>query len=199
MRIIFIATLLFSYALAEEFKPAEIELKNGSTVTGLVRDGTTVQLFNGAFTISYSKEEVSRITFADGDKAQSIRGEVAKRQADRPLVSVPRKERPKRTESEEAKVSKPADRKLPRDGPTFQPHYPEGDIRNDPMAFILNSAELHISYAGEQPDVRAEIRGLASQIRTATIKSITVREFNLMDRDKQRIISTYFSYIISTK
>jgi len=98
--------------------------------------------------------------------------------------------------------AEPATKKV-RVGRSGQPsvvkNYPEGDIRNDPMGFILNSAELHISYVGEQPDIRAEIRGLASQIKTATIKSITVREFNLMDKDKQRIISTYFSYIISNK
>lgn len=67
--------------------------------------------------------------------------------------------------------AEPATKKV-RVGRSGQPsevkNYPDGDIRNDPMGFILNSAELHISYVGEQPDVRAEIRAFASQIKTAT-------------------------------
>ena len=77
--------------------------------------------------------------------------------------------------------------------------YPEGDIRNDPMAWITGDAERHIAYAGEQPDVRAEIRRIASQIRTATIKSVSHEELIRMDREKQRLINAYFTYIIGAK
>lgn len=199
--------LLQLAVFCDEFIPGRIVLVDSDRVKeGLVSDtkDKDIQLFNGAFTQYFKRNEIKSITYLEGDEAQEVSNDVKARQEHRPVVAVeaPKKHEPVKKQDDQTKAlhALKAERKKGSANTfSFPKYYPDGDIRNDPMAFILNSAELHISYVGEQPDVRDEIRGLASQIRSATIKSITVREFNLMDKDKQRIISTYFSYIISNK
>lgn len=207
MRTIIVALFVCACVYAEDFKPAEIELRNGSVVTGLVRSGDPIQSFNGAFTSTYSSDEVVKITFVDGEKAQAIRNEVATRQENRPRIDPPARKKPatepvavtQKPSTPATKVNHQPKLGVPRDGPSFQPHYPEGDMRNDPMAFITNNATLHVSYAEEKPEVRAEIRLIAMQIRTASLRSVSPDEIIRMDREKRRLIQEYFSYIVSNK